>query len=191
MKLNVVITMVYQWSRLLGDTVMCNLHEKTFCCQACKPGKIHILTNLWGSCIWEDTLNTSKRMIWCCSSARQCKYKLDCLLPRDNDSTNLPSWTKLTLLLPHQGNVDTFWGVEGGVSNDPSLIQMKCVSWTPSFPGVFHRVLPYLAPLRSKSPKNIQSENWAGRSESPPQMYRVLFAELREFFITKLLILEG
>lgn len=77
MKLNVVITMLHQWSRLFGDTVMCNQHKKTFCCQACKPGEIHTLTNLWGSCIWEDKWNTSKRMIWCCSSARQCKYKLD------------------------------------------------------------------------------------------------------------------
>ena len=56
-------------------------------------------------------------------------------------------------------------GAEGGVSKDSSLIQMKFVSWTPSFPGIFLRVLPCLAPLWSKSPMNIQSENWAGRSD--------------------------
>lgn len=93
---------------------------------------------------------------------------MDCLLARDNDSTILSSWTKLTLLLPHQDNVDAFFwggGAEGGVSKDSSLIQMKFVSWTPSFPGIFLRVLPCLAPLWSKSPMNIQSENWAGRSD--------------------------
>lgn len=93
---------------------------------------------------------------------------MDCLLARDNDSTNLSSWTKLTLLLPHQDNVDAFFlggGAEGGVSKDSSFIQMKFVSWTPSFPGIFLRVLPCLAPLWSKSPMNIQSENWAGRSD--------------------------